>query len=137
MFQFRRFPAYAYFIQRTLTVSSTAGLPHSDIHGSLRMCRSPWLFAACHVLLRLLMPRHPPCALLRLTFVVAKSALLRFRRKPSASVENFARFLAPPLQIAPASLGCNLIFGTHCDVWSAIKNSCSRIMQAPLTEVFI
>ena len=30
-----------------------AGLPHSDIHGSQPACRSPWLFAACHVLLRL------------------------------------------------------------------------------------
>ena len=30
-----------------------AGLPHSDIHGSLPACRSPWLFAACRVLLRL------------------------------------------------------------------------------------
>ena len=29
-----------------------AGLPHSDIHGSLPACRSPWLFAACRVLLR-------------------------------------------------------------------------------------
>ena len=40
-----------------------AGLPHSDIRGSLRICRSPRLFAACHVLLRLREPRHPPCAL--------------------------------------------------------------------------
>ena len=32
---------------------SLAGLPHSDIHGSLPACRSPWLFAACRVLLRL------------------------------------------------------------------------------------
>ena len=31
------------------------------------MCRSPELIAACHVLLRLLMPRHSPCALFRLT----------------------------------------------------------------------
>ncbi len=29
------------------------GLPHSDICGSIRMCRSPQLFAAYHVLLRL------------------------------------------------------------------------------------
>ena len=29
------------------------GLPHSDIYGSIRMCRSPQLFAAYHVLLRL------------------------------------------------------------------------------------
>ena len=29
-----------------------AGLPHSEIHGSSPACRSPWLFAACCVLLR-------------------------------------------------------------------------------------
>ena len=44
----------------------SGGFPHSDIHGSILMCSSPWLFAAYHVLLRLLMPRHPPYALLRL-----------------------------------------------------------------------
>ena len=32
-------------------------------------CDSPQLFAACHVLLRLLMPRHSPCALFSLTFL--------------------------------------------------------------------
>ena len=40
------------------------GLPHSDIRGSMGICPSPRLFAACHVLLRLREPRHPPCALL-------------------------------------------------------------------------
>ena len=44
------------------------GLPHSDISGSMRICRSPKLFAACHVLHRLLVPRHSPCALFCLTF---------------------------------------------------------------------
>ena len=39
------------------------GFPHSDIRGSGLICSSPRLFAACHVLLRLLMPRHPPYAL--------------------------------------------------------------------------
>ena len=33
------------------------------------ICSSPWLLAACHVLLRLLMPRHSPCALSCLTYV--------------------------------------------------------------------
>jgi hypothetical protein len=42
------------------------GLPHSDIHGSTPARGSPWLFAACHVLHRLLVPRHPPNALLAL-----------------------------------------------------------------------
>ena len=31
------------------------------------ICSSPWLIAACHVLHRLLMPRHSPCALSSLT----------------------------------------------------------------------
>ena len=33
MFQFRRFPAYAYLIQRTLTEYCSAGFPHSEILG--------------------------------------------------------------------------------------------------------
>ena len=68
MFQFRRFPSYAYFVQRRMTGYCPAGLPHSDIPGSMDICSSPRLFAACHVLLRLLMPRHSPCALSSLTF---------------------------------------------------------------------
>ena len=44
----------------------TRGLLHSDILGSILTCRSPRLFAAYRVLLRLLMPRHPPCALISL-----------------------------------------------------------------------
>ena len=67
MFQFRRFPTYAYFVQRTLTEYCSAGFPHSEIPGSMPMCGSPRLIAACHVLLRLSMPRHSPCALISLT----------------------------------------------------------------------
>ena len=44
------------------------GFPHSDICGSRIICISPQLFAAYHVFLRLLVPRHPPCALFSLTF---------------------------------------------------------------------
>ena len=43
---------------------TVGGFPHSDICGSRDMCSSPQLFAACHVLLRLPVPRHPPCALI-------------------------------------------------------------------------
>ena len=43
------------------------GFPHSDICGSRIICISPQLFAAYHVFLRLLVPRHPPCALSCLT----------------------------------------------------------------------
>ena len=67
MFQFRRFPSYAYLIQRRMTEYCSAGFPHSEILGLTLMCSSPRLIAACHVLLRLLMPRHSPCALISLT----------------------------------------------------------------------
>ena len=43
---------------------SSSGSPHSEIDGSFRICRSPSLIAAYHVFLRLLVPRHPPYALI-------------------------------------------------------------------------
>jgi hypothetical protein len=41
----------------------TGGFPHSEIPGSPIARISPGLFAACHVLHRLSVPRHPPDAL--------------------------------------------------------------------------
>ena len=41
--------------------------PHSEICGSRDICSSPQLIAAYHVFHRLLVPRHPPCALISLT----------------------------------------------------------------------
>ena len=67
MFQFRRFPSYTYLIQCRMTGYCPAGLPHSEISGSMDICSSPKLIAACRVLHRLLMPRHSPCALYSLT----------------------------------------------------------------------
>ena len=46
-----------------------SGLPHSDIPGSWDICSSPGLFAACHVLLRLAAPRHPPWTLFSLDHI--------------------------------------------------------------------
>ena len=50
-------------IQLMIYGSSPYVFPHSEIHGSKLICSSPWLIAACHVFLRLLMPRHSPYAL--------------------------------------------------------------------------
>ena len=58
-----RVPFRALWIHARMTEVCSAGFPHSDIPGSLDICSSPGLFAACHVFLRLLVPRHPPCAL--------------------------------------------------------------------------
>ena len=65
-----RVPLHTLCIGVWIRKVSLRGFPHSDICGSLGMCPSPQLFAACHVFLRLLVPRHPPCALIRLTFVI-------------------------------------------------------------------
>ena len=70
MFQFRRFPTYCYLIHSRLLEVYSSGLPHSEISGSMLICSSPKLIAACHVLHRLLMPRHSPCALSSLTFLI-------------------------------------------------------------------
>ena len=44
----------------------SGGLPHSEIRGSKPIPGSPLLIAGYHVLHRLLLPRHPPNALLAL-----------------------------------------------------------------------
>ena len=68
MFQFPTFPFIHYFtyvwIIRLLLLIE---FPHSDIHVLSIICIYAWLFAAYHVLHRLLMPRHSPYALSSLT----------------------------------------------------------------------
>ena len=59
MFQFPALPPPS----RVVTGLQPAGLPHSDISGSIPVCGSPELFAAYHVLRRHRKPRHPPFAL--------------------------------------------------------------------------
>ena len=44
--------------------------PHSDISGLMDICSYPKLFAAYHVLLRLLVPSYSPYALCSLTFFI-------------------------------------------------------------------
>ena len=62
-----RVPFHTLWIGVWMTGVFPAGFPHSDICGSMDICSSPQLFAAYHVFLRLLVPRHPPCALFCLT----------------------------------------------------------------------
>ena len=69
MFQFPGFPSCNYgFIARYCNITCSE-FPHSDICGSRLICSSPQLFAACHVLLRRHVPRHPPYALCSLIFL--------------------------------------------------------------------
>src|SRR6185295_11354377 len=78
-----------------------AGLPHSEIPGSKRVCRSPRLIAACRVLHRRSAPRHPPFTLSSLTikylrrektnlvFLFRALTLVRSSRIPSVLVARF------------------------------------------------
>ena len=62
MFQFAGFASCTYGFSAGYPLRG--GLPHSEIPGSTIARISPGLFAACHVLHRLSVPRHPPDALI-------------------------------------------------------------------------
>ena len=57
----------AYEFSRGSLDMTPEGLPHSEIPGSVPVCGSPGLIAACHVLHRFSAPRHPPSTLSSLT----------------------------------------------------------------------
>ena len=58
--------------RRPVNNGVASGLPHSEIHGSEPIPGFPWLIAGYHVLHRLLLPRHPPNALLALDLIQKK-----------------------------------------------------------------
>ena len=62
-----RVPFLTLWIGVRMTEVFSARFPHSEISGSMGICPSPKLFAAYHVLHRLLVPRHPPYALISIT----------------------------------------------------------------------
>ena len=64
-----RVPLHTLWIGVWISEVRSDGFPHSEISGSMDICSSPKLFAAYHVLHRLSVPRHPPCALPTLTVV--------------------------------------------------------------------
>ena len=62
-------PHICLFDSAYVTKITLSGFPHSDISGSQLICSSPQLIAVSHVLLRLSVPRHSPCALCSLTIM--------------------------------------------------------------------
>ena len=61
--------------QREDNSRASGGLPHSEISGSKPIPGSPKLIAGYHVLHRLLLPRHPPNALLALDPIQRRTGL--------------------------------------------------------------
>ena len=62
-----RVPFHSLWIGLWILEVFSSRFPHSEISGSMDICSSPKLFAAYHVFHRLLVPRHPPYALFRMT----------------------------------------------------------------------
>ena len=62
MFQFSRCPSLTLCIHVRI-IPRGIGFPHSEISGSSLTYSSPKHIGVCSVLHRLLVPRHPPCAL--------------------------------------------------------------------------
>ena len=72
-------------------IELSGGLPHSEIHGSKLILSSPWLIAEYHVLHRLLLPRHPPNALLALDLIQKKQGFLGSKASLSRPFGWFVR----------------------------------------------
>ena len=62
-----RVPFHSLWIGLWILEVFSSRFPHSEISGSMDICSSPKLFAAYHVFHRLLVPRHPPYALISIT----------------------------------------------------------------------
>ena len=129
------FPGFApsrLWIQRVVSRFCRDGFPHSEIPGSMPACGSPGLIAACHVLHRLLLPRHPPCALSSLTIKFT-------RRSPAAyaALENRANLRPWDLLLAsslwpPARAG---ISGRHTSRSSRHSKNLLSLVDCPIDSV--
>jgi hypothetical protein len=102
-------------IHRAVTWFYQVGFPHSDIPGSKPACGSPRLIAACHVLHRLLVPRHPPYALSSLTIKLTQHVPSLFKDQdpetsvsqgscsPFGGISGVLSPAAPPLPVRPST----------------------------------
>ena len=63
MFQFPGLSSPKVCVPKGDASASAGGFAHSETRGSSGVCPSPRIIAACRVLRRLHVPRHPPCAL--------------------------------------------------------------------------
>jgi hypothetical protein len=80
----------------TFEINGEGGFPHSEIVGSMLAHSSPTLIAACHVLHRLYMPRHPRIALtsrLRVRTTNDNAGLIPRRKQPKLGRAAKSRYL--------------------------------------------
>ena len=105
--------------------------PHSEISGSLAMCAYPKLIAAYHVLHRLLMPRHSPCALCSLTYSVKIFQSFAFNITKNISWLTSQYVLK--LYIIHVQFSKNKIYSYKLSITTSTSSLCySRLSYAPL-----
>jgi hypothetical protein len=126
------FPGFApsrLCIQRVVPRFYRGGFPHSEIPGSMPACGSPGLIAACHVLHRLLLPRHPPCALSSLTikFTRRSGFLRKTARIYGLGSAPRASAMAPPTE-------GRISAKTHQQIFRHSKNLLS-LVDCPIDSV--
>ena len=112
------FPGFApshLWIQWAVRRFYQRGFPHSEIPGSKPACGSPRLIAACHVLHRHCLPRHPPCALSSLTTKFTRAHPPPFRASGPAS-RSYVRHLT-----IAVTRYCERV--SHGQVLALIKNT--------------
>src|SRR5215217_2584270 len=99
-----------------------AGFPHSGTPGSTPTCGSPRLFAACRALLRLSVPRHPPCALVRLTGSPRYVPLKDVESNRSTDSQNITRWCSRAFP-SQGKLASNTTPNSHDP---SCQSACSR-----------
>ena len=131
------YSVYKYLVKNVISYRSSnnelsGGFPHSEIHGSKLILSSPWLIAEYHVFHRLLLPRHPPNALLALDLIQKETdtrSVSRERTKLACCSFLFLNqksyifplfFLEPmlPMSVGPAWRKKNLAYPPKriCDI---------------------
>lgn len=113
--------------QTAQLIKRIGGFPHSEICGSKVAHTSPQLIAACHVLLRLYMPRHPRIAL--------TSRLRAHTTTSNAGRRTFCRYACAHQHTVPPPLGkcVEVIFGVDVIIsarFSEMNQPCSSAMAA-------
>ncbi len=113
-----------------------SGFPHSDILGSKPVCGSPKLFAAYHVLHRLLAPRHSPHALSSLTIRNSELTLAGSRAPPSSHrLRDTLRTGPGPTRDSPLHTACVHRRVSRDGVLWSEKTTVCRIFSCKRTAV--
>ena len=114
--------------------SSRIGLPHSEIRGSIRICQSPRLIAAYHVLRRLPEPRHPPCALMYFIFSLFVPSVPHRPNFPKGKNEPAVAGLDKYLAFCYLLFSCSFYFYF---IMSKIASKGKRLTRTPFDSRLI